>query len=470
MSVVLATAPTVESVTITPSPAHYYDNLTSVCVGNDTENDSLVNDYLWYVDGVETDFTTIDFLGQGISTHGSAIYGDGTYIYLADAADGIRAYSVSDGALTLEDTSDEGGIYKDIWGDGTYIYAAANGDGGLKAYTFNGTSLTYKGVIAVSSTVGIDAWGVYADEDYVYLANYNDGIRAYTFDGSSFSEKGHIDPGNSCKAVWGDGTYIYLLCGDDGMFAYTFNGATFTLKDSIDTGGEYRNIGGVGNTTFYVTKYYAGLFAYSFNGTDLIEEGSIDDGSDGYVAVWTDGIKQYVANMRGGLRIYNFNGTGFTYEASINDTSGQEYPDIWQGVWNDGTNIYTSTWVDDIQIYTYDSNVVNSSNVSISDQFISSCRVYDGNEFSAWTNSSTSTILGDDSCTYSGTGNWDINISDNCTINESLSNGNLTISGVSGSLTINGSITADKISIEPSDFNGDFIINILPGKTLGVVI
>ena len=73
-------------------------------------------------------------------------------------------------------------------------------------------------------------------------------------------------------------------------------------------------------------------------------------------------------------------------------------------------------------------------------------------------------------CYYPGSGNWDITISNNCSLSSETISGNLTISGSSGSLTINGNVTADKISIEPSDFNGDFLINILTGSNFGVVI
>lgn len=68
-----------------------------------------------------------------------------------------------------------------------------------------------------------------------------------------------------------------------------------------------------------------------------------------------------------------------------------------------------------------------------------------------------------DSCTYSGSGDWLIQISDNCTINTdtSLPANVIKVNGTGGTLTINASVTAHGISLTPSAFNGGFVVRIL---------
>ena len=64
-----------------------------------------------------------------------------------------------------------------VWGDGTYIYLANYSDR-LIAYTFNGTTFTNVGSI----DDGGFAIGVWGDGTYIYLANVSDGLRAYSFE------------------------------------------------------------------------------------------------------------------------------------------------------------------------------------------------------------------------------------------------------------------------------------------------
>jgi len=102
-----------------------------------------------------------------------------------------------------------------VWGDGTYIYLANYG--GLHAYSFNGSAFTHLDHI----DDGGNGWGVWGDGTYIYLANHSDGLRAYTFNGTTFTNVGHIDDGGFGWGVWGDGTYIYLADNYDGIYAST---------------------------------------------------------------------------------------------------------------------------------------------------------------------------------------------------------------------------------------------------------
>ena len=72
----------------------------------------------------------------------------------------------------------------------------------------------------------------------IFLANGDDGLRAYTYDGSSFTNTANIDDGGCAYGVTvsSDGT-IFLANGDDGLRAYTYDGSSFTNTAHINDGG-----------------------------------------------------------------------------------------------------------------------------------------------------------------------------------------------------------------------------------------
>jgi hypothetical protein len=282
-----------------------------------------------------TEFVNIDTIYNGGEARG--VWGDGTYIYLANGSDGLRAYDFNGTKLTNVGNIDNGGGGDNVWGDGTYIYLA-NGTDGLRAYTFNGTTFTNVGHIDNGDS-GSDVWG---DGNYIYLANYTGGIRAYDFNGTAFTSVGYIDNGGEARGVWGDGNHIYLANGTDGLRAYTFNGTTFTSVGYIDNGGDARGVWGDGNY-IYTTNYGGGLKAYTFNGTAFTNVGNIDNGGN-YLRVWGDGTYIYVANYTEGLRAYDFNGTTFTNIANIDNGVDRD-------VWGDGTYIYTAHSAGGLAVY-----------------------------------------------------------------------------------------------------------------------
>ena len=71
------------------------------------------------------------------------------------------------------------------------------------------------------------------------------------------------------------------------------------------------------------------------------------------------------------------------------------------------------------------------------------------------------TCPGDNTCTYSGSGDWNINISDNCIINDETEiTGIIRVSGDNGFFLINSSISMYGFYFEPSDFDGDSIFQV----------
>ena len=224
------------------------------------------------------------------------VWGDGTYIYAACQAGGIRAYMFDGVNFILKGTGAVGVGYEAVWGDGTYIYIACEGEG-IRAYTFDGTTFTLKGV-KYDGDFYSDVWG---DGTYIYAACFEDGIRAYTFDGTNFTLKGVKYNAGYYVGVWGDGTYIYAACFEYGIRAYTFDGTNFTLK--AGGAGYHYDVWGDGTTYIYAACYGGGIRAYTFDGTTFTLSGTLNDGGD-YVDVWGDGTYIYAACSSSGIRAY----------------------------------------------------------------------------------------------------------------------------------------------------------------------
>ena len=77
-----------------------------------------------------------------------------------------------------------------------------------------------------------------SSDSTIFLANGQGGLRAYNYDGSSFTNTAHIQPGDYVRDldVSSDGT-IFVANGYDGLKAYTYDGSFFTNTAHIDDGG-----------------------------------------------------------------------------------------------------------------------------------------------------------------------------------------------------------------------------------------
>ena len=73
-----------------------------------------------------------------------------------------------------------------------------------------------------------------------------------------------------------------------------------------------------------------------------------------------------------------------------------------------------------------------------------------------------------DTCTYSGSGDWEITISDNCVLDTDTDIGanKLIITGDDGILTVSAKIYAKEIHYQPDEFDGGFIIKRTTGGEL----
>jgi hypothetical protein len=151
----------------------------------------------------------LTYLSNVVAGAGLSMHFDGTFIFVATAT-GLRSFSINSGtgATTLEDTDDQGGIYREVWGDGEFIYAQ-----------------TDEGIISYS----VDGGG-----NLTFISSNPDGR-------STSGEAG----------LWGDGNFIYTGCADDGIKSFSRDGAgNLTLVDTDDQGGHYGDVYGDGNFVY----------------------------------------------------------------------------------------------------------------------------------------------------------------------------------------------------------------------------
>ena len=213
--------------------------------------------HTYSVDG-SGNLTPIDFhdLCDGpehICGKASGVWGDGNFIYLANSYGGLHTYSVDgSGNLTHLGSLDQGGQALGVWGDGNFVYLAG-GHWGLDSYSVDGSgNLTH---IDTDDPLGSpnpstaklpggclegDAYGVWGDGNFLYLANGLGGLRTYSVDGSG--NLTHIDtddPGGNASAydVWGDENFIYVANGLGGLQTYSVDGSgNLTYLNSNDQG------------------------------------------------------------------------------------------------------------------------------------------------------------------------------------------------------------------------------------------
>ena len=276
------------------------------------------------------------------NTTGSAyaLWNDGRYIYVADSADGIKAYTFDGTTLSEIANYNTPGSAQAIWGDGTYLYVADGTVGGIRAYTFNGTIFTEVGNF---NTPGAPQ-GIWGDGTYIYVADDTSGVRGYTFDGTTFIEVGSIATTANAAHVWADGTYVYVANRGDGINAYSFDGTTFTLIDTHNSGGTayVNHIIGDGDY-IYTAGLGNGVSALTFDGVAFIEIANYV--TPDAITVWNDGVYIYVSAGAAGVIALQFNGIIF------NSIDTLDTPDIARDIIGDGTYFYAADSLSGIRAY-----------------------------------------------------------------------------------------------------------------------
>lgn len=258
------------------------------------------------------------------------ICGDGTYIYTNNG--GLAAYTF-DGTTLTQAGIELAALPTSIWCDGTYIYVADSGT--LSAYTFDGTAFH---LIANQYDGGGDSYMyVYGDGTYIYVASNDIGgnsiLYAYTFDGVNFNLLDSDGPGNWYQSLYADKNhYIYIGTNSD-MRAFTFDGVTLTLVDSIVDGDHQYTMYGDGTYIYSAVPGANKIYAYSFDGVTLSNIGTANGKA---WAMHGDGHYIYITAQMDDIYAYTFDGTNFTNEYSL------DYNYLANMIYSDGKYVYTT--------------------------------------------------------------------------------------------------------------------------------
>ncbi len=265
-------------------------------------------------------FTNTAHIDEGGFAIDVTLGADGT-IFLANGDDGLRAYSYDGSSFTNTAHIHNGELIIGValGADGT-VFVAKSEDG-LSAYSYDGSSFT--------NTANIDDGGFAEDvavgaDGTVFLANGDGGLLAYSYDGSSFTNTAFISNGTGFAedvAVGADGT-VFLANITEGLGAYSYDGSSFTNTAHIDNGGQAFGVAEGPDGTIFLANFDDGLRAYSYDGSSFTNTAHIDDGEFALgVTVGADGTI-FLANNNGGLFAYSYDGSSFTNIAHINDGDG----------------------------------------------------------------------------------------------------------------------------------------------------
>jgi hypothetical protein len=144
-------------------------------------------------------------------------------------------------------------------------------------------------------------------------------------------------------------------------------------------------------------------------------------------------------------------------------------------VWDAEDDVVNVTIFDEDNNTLYsENNLLSGSNVTYNWSGLSY-----GTTYSWWasvtdgTNTTNNTIFNfttcENSCSYTGSDDWTILLSDNCSVDDDVVvDGDLVVSGDDGVLTLNASVSAEGLSFTPDDFDGDSSILFLSGSSLAV--
>jgi hypothetical protein len=199
--------------------------------------------------------------------------GDGTYVYVADQGNGLKAYQGSGTTLTKLSTTP----YKPSGGDITAVFAQGGKIIVSDAGNCNTLALTYSGgaSFALSSTLtgvcnmGQDSYGnasdfpsITGDGTYIYIADTTNvgfataNVYAYTLSGTTWTKvgtlagaaSGYFEP-NFVFASSAQPGIVYVqsvlencpVCAfpSSSVFSYSFNGSTFTFNGTLPTYAQF---------------------------------------------------------------------------------------------------------------------------------------------------------------------------------------------------------------------------------------
>ena len=225
------------------------------------------------------------------------------------------------------------------------IIYVASGNGGLHAF-----NRFYDCIGHIDDTEGYARDLALSPDGTIFLANGQDGLRAYSFDGTSFTGAGHIsDGGNVYSVAVGPKKTIFTANSSDGLWAYNYDGAAFTNTAHFDTLG---NVYGVDvdvlRRVFTATSNGIYMYQYAYNQFKFIERSSPAEMGD--VVVRSIGTI-CAGSLNHGIGLFSYDSTGFTgHIASINP-GGTAHTIAFSST---GNTIFLANYDDGLRAYAYD--------------------------------------------------------------------------------------------------------------------
>ena len=249
---------------------------------------------------------------------------------------------------------------------------------------------------------------------------------------------------------------------------------------------------GDSDTLTYYYKWWNGTSLYE-NGNESVSESfsitsstesvfnsgityypSLTELSDGRLAVAyrDNGNSDYgtfaICNSSGGSCTESVFNSGTTYYISLTELNDGRLAVAYRDGGNSNygtlaiTNVLTQSFTESIE---YLINTLSSTYITTDEVWTFECTATDGTSNSSALNSTSKTILASDTCTYSGSGDWNINVHDNCTIESDVDLGvyELLVNGTDGILSIQAELKAKTIRFKPNIFDGTFIVAIKSG-------
>lgn len=260
----------------------------------------------------------------------ASFWDDGRYLYTAEGATGIRAYSRNGATLNLLATNlpNTAGVTA-VGGDQNYIYAGQTNS--LTALTFNGTTFTQVGTLVTGTTNQINS--IWTEGGYIYVSNTAHGtIDVYSFNGTVFTKLASDTLGGTVAGLWGDGSYIYAgtNAAGAGLVAYRFDGISLERVAGVSA-----SVARLWSDGAYVyTASYNSIKAWRMDGSTFTEIASIAVPGSQARDIWGDGVYLYAAEFNTGVSVYKFDGTAFT-KLTTYDT-----PNAAIGVYGDRYGLY----------------------------------------------------------------------------------------------------------------------------------
>lgn len=117
-----------------------------------------------------------------ISGTAHAVWGNGSYLFVAQGEAGIAAYALDSGAPVLADSIDTEGTAYDVWGYESTIFVA-DGSNGLLSYNFDGVNFQETGHLGTDQNgMTITATTVWGNDNIIYISDTEGTLTAIQYD------------------------------------------------------------------------------------------------------------------------------------------------------------------------------------------------------------------------------------------------------------------------------------------------